>query len=200
MKEIPILMSTPMVQAILEGRKSQTRRIVKPQPKKQLYPCGTGKKYWTENPNDLKAKYFHHNYGEIGSILWVRETWNTLTAYYEKPDYSVMVVRDFVYKADDNRFDKWKPSIFMPKEACRIRLLVEDVRVERLQDITEEDAKAEGYLYSDWHRINEDAAGIALYSIPDKPICWYAELWRSINGKDSWDKNPWVWVITFTKL
>lgn len=219
MKEIPILFSTPMVQAILSGRKTQTRRtkglfLINEEPDIYAY------KEPLEQDNNIHvfARMFRGSwvetmhikcpYGQPGDVLWVRETWNTLTSYVETPDYSVISVRDFVYKADDDRFDKWKPSIFMPKEACRIRLLVEDVRVERLQDITEEDAIAEG--------IEREGDGFKAYrkihSGPHKGELhpWncipnghartsYEELWESINGKGSWDKNPWVWVIKFKR-
>ena len=225
MKERPILFSTPMVQAILEGRKSQTRRIIK-------MPDLVNNPSWYRyigNSNDMgitrvaipyddrlyhewqrvnsnAASWVIHSY-KPGDVLWVRETWNTLTAYEEKPDYSVMSVREFVYKADDDRFDKWKPSIFMPKEACRIRLLVEDIRVERLQDISEEDAIAEGIEYMDNQFVEDYDEPLRIYcDYSDKESVLlvakssYKTLWESINGKGSWDKNPWVWCVKFKRL
>jgi hypothetical protein len=140
-------------------------------------------------------------YGQPSDLLWVRETWNTLTAYEEKPDYSVMSVREFVYKADDDRFDKWKPSIFMPKEACRIWLKVTDVRVERLQDISERGAIKEGvelqlpnHLWKNYRPKTEPKEGFS------SPFSSYETLWRQINGGESWNSNPWVWVIEFEQI
>jgi len=187
-----------MVQAIIAGQKTQTRRIVK-------FPDDfNGKKVFNNAPFGLKYSKEDDTlwrlpciYGETGDILWVRETWNTLTAYEEKPDYSVMSPRDFVYKADDNRIDKWKPSIFMPKEACRIRLEITDIRVERLCDIRTLDALAEGIeLVSmlGMRYINyTDRESVGLR----EPILSYLSLWESIHGRDSIGKNPWVWVIEF---
>lgn len=116
--------------------------------------------------------------------LWVRETFlETVSTddgiHYEyKADYSETMTNDVC----------WKPSIFMPKEACRIRLRVEDIRVERLHDISDEDCKAEG---------------LTAPMITDHPKGgWYVaykSLWESINGKGAWNKNPWVWVIEFKK-
>jgi len=192
MKEHPILFSTPMVQAILAGNKTQTRRIVKNQCEHTILD-----NYGLCRHCDHGTGYYLCRYGKVGDILWVRETWNTLTAYEEKPDYSVMSPRDFVYKADDNRIDKWKPSIFMPKEACRIRLEITDIRVERLCDIRTLDALAEGIeLVSmlGMRYINyTDRESVGLR----EPILSYLSLWESIHGRDSIGKNPWVWVIEF---
>ncbi len=160
--EKPILFSTPMVQAILEGRKTQTRRIIK---------------------SDLlatKDKY------KVGQTLWVRETWNTLAEFVVKPDYRVMGKDEFVYKADNDRIDKWKPSIFMPKEACRLRLKITEVRVERLQDITWQDIEKEGIV----------VPAIEPLSPTHKEL--FESLWQKING--NWEENPFVWVLTFTRI
>ncbi len=205
MKEKPILFSTPMVRAILDGRKTQTRRIVKKQPHGAGEWIMQGINWLFPNINpyiNLKCPY-----GESGDVLWVRETWNTLTEYVEKPDHSVMSISDFVYKADDYRFDKWKPSIYMPKEACRIKLLIENIRVEMLKDISGEDAKAEGVYFYGWDDATQDDYKNYLYN--DKyGDDWgvqsanesYITLWESINGKGSWDVNPWVWVIRFKRI
>ena len=221
MREIPILMSTPMVQANLEDRKNQTRRT-KGLECIQEIPFGTGlhrAPYQKEDMgwfyevqtkvDDSEVCELKCPYGKPGDRLWVRETWNTLTAYDEKPDYSVMSIRDFVYKADGNRIDKWKPSIFMPREACRILLEVTDVRVERLRDISEEDAIAEGIeragygwrSYEIIHKGRHKGEANPHSLVPNKsPITSYMELWEAINGLGSWDKNPWVWVITFRRI
>ena len=152
MKERPILFSAPMVMAILAGTKTQTRRVIKPQPSvAQNCP-----------------------YGTPGDHLWVKETFWTggdavnYRADGEMPEY----MRDV---------SRWKPSIFMPRKLSRITLEILDVRVERVQDISEEDAKDEGGLYG---------AG----SYRDG----FAVLWDSINGKKHpWESNPWCWVLTF---
>jgi hypothetical protein len=185
MKDTPILFSTPMVQAILEGRKTMTRRVVNPQPP-----------HWTWNlyPSDKlqtklrDGKYVNCPYGKPGDLLWVRESWRFAGGGFDgKPDTSVMSPNDFIYKADEDWNGPWKPSIHMPKSAARIWLEVTDVRVERLQEITETDAIAEGVRLEDskkWF----------------KHTHVFEELWQSINGPDSWEANPWVWVVSFKGL
>jgi hypothetical protein len=147
----------------------------------------------------FKAKF------NVGDILWVRETWNTLSEYVRKPDYSVMSNDDFVYKANEDRIDKWKPSIFMPRSACRIRLKITDIRVERLQDISEADAIAEGAepaLETAGGNFLEyiDKSHVFYNFAPFKFRTGYKKLWSKINGQKSWDENPFVWVIEFKKL
>ncbi|MES2620213.1 MAG: morphogenetic protein [Bacteroidota bacterium] len=191
-KQIPILFSTPMVQAILEGRKTQTRRLVK-------FPKDyTGGEVYKNSIYGLK--YESNLYGDTvqrlayalpGDIFWVRETWAEFSGIEPKIEY--------VYKAD-KIFDtpakehlsgnRWKPSIHMPKAACRLFLKVVSVGVERLHDISEADAKAEGAKAA---------------SLPDLGNTWkthkqgFEYLWHSINGEESWKQNPWVWVINFEK-
>lgn len=176
----PILFSTPMVQAILKGRKTQTRRIIKPQPLRQLFDVNMG--YWSEEPADLKQPYIKSKY-KVGDIMWVRETFAI-----KKPIDAEQDWESFGYKSDGYELmpdEKWKPSIFMPKEACRIFLEVKHVRVERLMDISEDDAIREG---------------IANGAYAVSPVSSFRKLWQSINGKDSWDKNPWVWVYEFKRV
>lgn len=145
-------------------------------------------------------------YGQPGDILWVRESWCLKTPYgpedyyfgYKAGDTGVMIKASekYDYKSPDVYF----PSIHMPKEACRIKLLVKSVRVERLQDITEQDAIAEGvsrypkspiYGYKNY----QDSDG---YFLTAKES--FKSLWQSINGPDSWDANPWVWVVEFERV
>lgn len=192
MKEKPILFSGPMVRAILEGRKTQTRRVVKPQPLQpgpqclRLYSRPDGLFVWCSEsgvalmePHEMRCPY-----GQPSDRLWVRETWG-------KDDSG-----DFVFRADDwcecpTADGKWKPSIFMPRSASRIALEITAVRVERLQSITNDDARAEGiqdqpprsWLGGGWR---EKAA--------------YQDLWETINGPGSWSKNPWVWCLEFRRL
>lgn len=202
----PMLFSTLMVQAVLEGRKTKTRRLKGLQnidvkateiianngwPKQGNFTARfqfknietDGVEAW-EVTNVLKSPC------KVGDIIWVRETWRPIEQDFGNPRYE--------YKATEkiNITDKWKPSLFMPKEACRLFLEVTDIRVERLNDISQEDAKAEG-VYPAPHRcpgwVNE------LKSFTDCYKCSFKLLWNSINGKSGhqWDKNEWVWVITF---
>ncbi len=178
-KTKPILFQTEMVQAILEGRKLQTRRAIKDDIlQENKYPYDEEFVKLTVNP-----KYF------AGDILWVRETF-------------AKGVSKYVYKADNHELPlKWKPSIFMPKSACRLFLEITDVRIERLQDISEQDAVKEGIKparmilnsqqYTDY---------MGEYRDYNNPINSFRSLWQSINGSDSWNKNPYVWVIDFKRV
>ena len=171
MKERPILFSGEMVRAILDGRKAQTRRTVKGS-------IVVGDPYCPPCP-----------YGAQGCRLWVRETF----AY---TDQHINYEPGWVYRATDPDWSemegfKWKPSIFMPRAASRITLEVERISVERLQDITEEDARAEGVTVS---------KSIASDRVWPQYKDAYKVLWESINGEGSWAKNPWVWVVEFKKL
>jgi hypothetical protein len=192
MKERPILFSAPMVRALLDGRKTQTRRIAKPG---TVVPIP---------PGLIGEVVLPCPYGQPGDRLWVRET----HAFIWPEDYPPERLQDheIQYRADtdgkcfagewpeeerDNEErPKWKPSIFMPRWASRILLEITDVRVERLQDISEEDARAEGVEISDeWTGCADDLSGSHVKS--------YQFLWESINGTGSWDANPFVWVISF---
>lgn len=206
-KERPILFSTPMVQALLERRKTQTRRIVTPQP---LFK--TARKFIM--PDDSPNKWHDCDdvtticpYGAIGDILWVRETWNH---YYSGDDHC------YSFRASDPEFpfSGWKPSIHMPKSVARIWLEITDIRLERLNDISENDAKEEGLA-----QVTKDNGRTWKYGIPDKdglpgtdnsgwpwqewelsPVVAYKKLWTKINGQESTESNPWIWVIQFKIL
>lgn len=192
MKERPILFSGPMVRAILEGRKTQTRRIVNPQPfpwkmethRGELFVLDGGWRPFCKVP-----------YGCPGDLLWVRETWRCRGGReyeYQKHQPSIL------YRCDAEVVDYctavWRPSIFMPRWASRITLEIESVRVERLHDITEEDAKAEGVSESMSCGYLDNGTSSC------SPRCKFKNLWQSINGKGSWDLNPWVWMIQFKRL
>jgi len=201
MKESPILFTTEMVQAILAGRKTQTRRIVKPQPGEG------GLVSWSQIPeyappkwagyklNSEKEEFWKCRYGYKGDLLWVKETYCLPKA--EFPNAEV------IYKADQKWPDllKWKSSYYMPKRFARIWLRVKDIRVERVQDITAADAIAEGLersygAYTTYYRDY-----ISNESHPfDNPVLSYMSLWLKINGRDKWDANPWVWVIEFERV
>lgn len=189
MREIPILFSTPMVQAILDGRKSMTRRVIKPQPFPKWIECGR------ENIGDWQWCFYDANggygllkqhcpYGQPGDRLWVRETWAELSQFHNLNSE----IERYIYKADEDATPlKWKPSIFMPKEAARIWLEVVNVRVERLQEITYEDCLREGM----WN-----------YGTDVDTLAAFQELWQNLNAKRGydWNINPWVWAISFRRV
>lgn len=233
----PILFSTPMVQAILEGRKMQTRREIKPQPDfdsawKNLSKHGSfiAKTFLKESRPASEIPNISVSGGCLGvkaedglgtgvcipnipikvykdDILWVRETFEIVPIENASVYTNESNVRNEVrYKADgEDSFEKWKPSIFMPKAACRIFLEVIDVRVERLQDISEGDAIAEGVRY--WSDDNDEDLLDAIfkdYITGDRNLVSsyssFRSLWLSINGLESWDANPWVWVYDFKQV
>lgn len=183
MKERPMLFSGPMVRAILAGNKTQTRRLVKPQPQ-----CFIGSGLpggWTPAVADGEGmRALKCPYGQPGDRLWVRE------AFCDDWKQS----HGIVYRADGgldaDMFDagcKWRPSIHMPRLASRITLEIVGVRVKRLQDISEDDTVAEGIPEGE---VSPADAGRFAYRL----------LWESINGPGSWDANPWVWAIEFKRL
>lgn len=207
MKQHPILFSTPMVQAILNGQKTITRRIVKGTALEWLKPELFVPDYVTDPNNNLC------DYGYAGDTLWVRETWteNGLGYYRFKADWPEGKGA-FTGKSVPEKFrNRWKPSIHMPKKACRLHLEITALRIERLHDITEEDAINEGIQwYKDpsgsirYRDYMADASGygdpsVDYPSVPT-PKHSFRTLWISINGKESWEANPWVWVITFKKI
>lgn len=178
-KQRPILFSIPMVEAILEGRKTQTRRIAKLQPFEGEYYMQIATDEFVYVSKNAYSGPYQCPFGKVGDILWVRETWGVCS--------NLPLGTGYIYKADDYpkymEPCKWKPSIHMPKDACRIFLKITDVRVERLQDISDEDAKAEGVKteYGSYRH-------------------GFIQLWKSINGEESWNANPWVWVIEFERI
>lgn len=214
-REKPILFSGPMVRAILSGRKTMTRRVVKPQPpsveavqKKcgtdyHWMPPGRGVDYWrVAGPvwavRELMGRepYLRCPYGKPGDErLWVRETWAHTNDY----DGQVLIgKRTALYRADEETTiqpSRWRPSIFMPRWASRITLEITGVRVERLQDISHEDACAEGFDKStaapDDKALNGRTWGRLAFS----------QLWDKLNADRgySWDSSPWVWVVSFRR-
>lgn len=197
-KDYPILFSTPMVQAILKGRKTQTRRVVKIDgmlPYTGMKPLSThecGSVFYFWGNKEIKCPY-----GQPGDVLWVRESFYPLISEGLKGKY--------FYKADLEKQGfvfKWKPSIHMPKEACRIFLRITNVRVERLQDISEKDAIAEGIEEAEFDRVN-NCRVFKYYgwqnAVTDEKES-FKSLWQSINGEQSWNDNPWVWVIEFERV
>jgi len=210
----PILFSTPMVQAILDGRKTMTRRVVKPQPKllseasnhkHNMYSWKDGMYALDMYPtNSLLIKEASRY--QVGDILWVRETWQECKCGFcefcnngDSVIYKASVNQDGTYKnyytcVEDEMH--WKPSIFMPKEACRIFLRVTNVRVERLKNISEDDAQKEGVepLFDFTDVCPETGMPCSDFKTP------FQELWNSINGKGAWEANPYVFVYEFEKV
>lgn len=210
-KERPILFSAPMVRAILDGRKTVTRRPVKVQPHIDASGnfCVGRSNYGQDGYGKPVTKHFIKDccsYGKPGDRLWVRETWYcdhsevTRGPYLKPDDLDVSEARDdgtLVYAADglapyETDQPVWKPSIHMPRWACRILLEITGVRVERLQDISDEQAKAEGLRA--WRMTGDGGYSDDGESARDQ----FIDLWRSTGG--NWDANPWVWVIEVKRV
>lgn len=172
---------------------------------------GVGKKakYYGNEKHFIKgAPIDFRPYGQNGDRLWVRETFAEVGSIGKPIDWFEYQYRadfrDGNWEGDGSMcFDKWKPSIFMPRAASRITLEVESVRVARLQDISESDAVAEGVQFGRSQYLNyldeKNHSTQFIYNL-DTAVKSYQTLWQSINGRDSWYSNPWVWVITFKKL
>jgi hypothetical protein len=199
-KERPILFSGPMVRALLAGTKTQTRRAVKPQPTGGdviFHPWNDGFAVGRFRDSENAVRQLPCPYGGYGTRLWVRESG------WERPERTSKMMREgadtwapYYYDADGEdaeQLREWgfkrRPSIHMPRWACRLTLEVVRIRAERVQEISAADVDAEGtsplqlargILRDDW-----------------KPQQAYARLWDSINGAGSWDANPWVWVVEF---
>lgn len=194
-KERPILFSGPMVRAILDGRKTQTRRVVNPQPKH--FPMTDGET-WFDVKTVMERFALECRYGIPGEHLYVRETWHGSWSKERalKPEHPMDVIS---YRADfgeDAKGLQWRPSIHMPRWASRITLEVVNVRVERLLDISEEDAKAEGVEPKMDTHIAAKVAG----DTPYRMEFWH--LWETINAKRGygWTTNPWVFVVEFKRI
>ncbi|EOT1756571.1 morphogenetic protein [Citrobacter koseri] len=214
MTERGMIFNGEMVRAILDGRKTQTRRIVKSD-------CmDIGEKddgtLWPWREHDNGGDYWYPcPFGEVGDRIWVRETWQAIHdsvdefGHVEERTYSPSIPKEkdrywhTVYAehfGDENREDRgfpWRPAIHMPRWASRILLEITSVRVERLNDISQKDAQAEGMELTGWR---------PTYSDPDSggevwtPYDNFAELWQSLYGVGSWLSNPWVWVIEFRRI
>ncbi|WP_323091591.1 ASCH domain-containing protein [Klebsiella variicola] len=215
MKERGMIFNGEMTRAILDGRKTQTRRIMKAQPSEDFTPMNMALE------TDYKARWYtpgvvdkdgylqpaskkvfgvsNENegyscpFGSVGDRIWVREAW----ARYNIDQNSHDIAYRATTPADWPEEGRWRPSIHMPRWASRILLEITDVRVERLNAISQEDAQAEGMELTGWR---------PTYSDPDSggevmtPYDNFAELWSSIYGDESWKANPWVWVISFKRV
>lgn len=196
MKERPILLNAEMVRAVLDGRKTQTRRILTPRQLKMIDAAASiGECYPLEfgHQHENSQSYYREwcPFGEVGDRLWVRETWAEaggsapeLQLYRASYPAHVPCHYENVPPAEKIR---WRPSIHMPRWASRITLEITGVRVERLKCISEEDARAEG-------------APTECCVIGDKHFLGFRTLWRSIYGEESWQDNPFVWVIEFKRV
>lgn len=241
MKARPILFSAPMILALLEGRKTQTRRIVKPRGRASLFDVEEdGSPMWTDryilDPGNTEWRMRDCPYGKPGDVLWARENFRAWERPTDATD-GILFSADEAFVPIDNSAaaaERWLavyhydpkrrgpgseiPSIHMPRWASRLTLQITDVRVERLQDISEADAEAEGVEPPATEREDHDwsicpecggtglhgALGASLgYMEVDCADCdthkkRYQHLWTRINGPGSWDANPWTWALTFT--
>jgi hypothetical protein len=216
MKERPILFSGEMVKAILDGRKTQTRRVIKGRFNIVTFPDGNKLPVKIDDNDKMAEDYIKCPYGQIGDRLWVRETfkYQNFSEGYDNGiqqggdhdfafGFAQIEYRDGVRKIEielDEEdlnirkpvIDKWYPSIHMPRWASRINLEITNIRIERLQDITEEDSQAEGVEYY----------GEIDYTIGNTYKIIFRRLWDSINLKRGfgWNVNPFVWVVEFRRI
>ncbi|MHB0550416.1 hypothetical protein [Escherichia coli] len=226
MKEHGIIFNTEMIRAILDGRKTQTRRIIKSVPTTHNFhgwimssTCAKdeGKAVWAIGDSPLLKDPIRLNcpLGKIGDRLWVRETWQGPLVDYEnsnklyKDPEPFQTIKNCVYKADgdacpeyfdadDNLRYGWKSSAQMPRWASRILLEITDIRVERLQNIREEDAVAEGVAPLHGGYWKHYQPGWTQHQLSARGS--FVTLWNSINGEDAWYKNPWMWVVEFKNV
>lgn len=242
MKERPILFSGPMVRALLDGSKTQTRRVVKPQPQPNggagLHPVApyrnpAGNWAWVlaATGHGSGGNLFACPYGQPGDRLWVRETWGVVSNAWDEdgnlidwvPDRPAAAIHEMpfgqgyysghvIYAADGPHEwagdddgggeprSAWRPSIHMPRAASRILLEIVSVHVERLQEISQDDARAEGITDVGCVNCGESEQKCSCdFPMPD-PRDSYVRLWESINGPGSWEANPWVWVVEFKPI
>ena len=201
----PILFSGPMVRAILDGRKTQTRRIVKakdsdssrcitlPMLMKNVNEWRLQDGRWFGIDGYDTLVFCDCPYGHVGDRLWVRENWRECGSGQRQDGKIPSTPVPVVYAADDDAEGPWRPSIFMPRWASRITLELVSIRIERLREISHEDATAEGIERSGkgW----KDYGGNTQQWM--SPATSFQTLWMSINGHENWSANPWVWVVGF---
>ena len=207
MKIKPILFNTEMVQAILAGRKTQTRRDIK-QFNEVVGKNDALDDIYIEAKKELVISVHHEGDDDItlcryslpfaeGDIMWVRETWQEVL-YWVEHGYDHRSSK-YIYKATGEEFkregSKWKPSIHMPKDACRLFLKVKRVWIEKLKDISKEDARDEGILGNSHSYLDY----IHKTLIHENPTYSFKSLWQKINGNGSWDENPYVFCYEFEK-
>ncbi|AXO73639.1 MULTISPECIES: hypothetical protein [Klebsiella pneumoniae complex] len=209
-----MIFNAEMVRALLSGRKTQTRRIIKPQPEATLSGSLSGK--WLSRPLNglllpkIEDIAIHCPFGSVGDRIWVREAFRVHSRATD--------VATLVYKASERNSwteqtrrvpvavcnkpatpEKWTPSLHMPRWASRILLEITNVRVERLNAISEEDARAEGIIDGGCLNCGEPEPCGCANPEPDATDA-FAYLWQSVYGQESWNANPWVWVISFERI
>ncbi|HHL1339830.1 TPA: hypothetical protein ACQ3CY_000712 [Klebsiella pneumoniae] len=232
MKERGMIFNGEMVRAILDGRKTQTRRPIKWKQTRftEIGEREDGSKWpWSEDAEHACDFWHPCPFGAVGDRIWVRETWGVAshafsvdglmidwvpdrpaTAIQEMPfgngyysGYAIYAADgDFTWGDDDGYEDGrscWKPSIHMPRAASRILLEITGVRVERLNAISEEDARAEGIIDGGCLNCGEPEPCGCANPEPDATDA-FAYLWQSIYGQENWNANPWVWVISFKRV
>ena len=181
MRERAILFAREMVLALRAGTKTQTRRLVTPQPDRWTHNDGQGLRL-TMGKRELKFPF-----GVVGDRLWVREKWGYQRQFLER---GAPAGGEFVYATEGSpagaTVAAWKPSLYMPRCACRMLLEVTSARAERLKQISADDARAEGCPPMLW----------------EGPVAWFAEYWTHFNAARGmgWQANPWVWVVNFKVL
>lgn len=223
MRERPILFSEPMVRALLDGRKTQTRRLVKPQPlsktdgvRADRYNRSEEWAFWLPDNRMTEPRTWTCPHGAVGDRLWVRESFGIDhdDALALEQDTHVCYQADGPAKSFYREFQRYRPSIHMPRWASRLTLELTEVRVERLQEISEADAKTEGLAV-----LTKDRGQTWKWGIADRdglpgndntgwhwsdwdvdPRKAFAKLWRCINGPGAWDANPWVWALSFKRV
>lgn len=210
-KERPILFSGPMVRALLDGRKTQTRRVVKPRWGASIFAReDDGSPVWSDSyimdQGNAEWRMRDNPYGVPGDRLWVKETHAIVprTAYAMSEGVQQTLRPDdnhdaAVYFADWERSKpgRWRPSIHMPRWASRLLLEITDVRAERLMDCSDADAQAEGLQ---WVTPGMWSVDRTLPIISNEPRTAYFELWDHINGAGAAEANPWVWAVSFRVL
>ena len=199
MKARPILFSAPMVHALLDGSKTQTRRVsglhvINQDPGRYTYlglVSGPGQQHYAfRDEKNGATTLVRCPYGQPGDRLWVREAWRTVAEADALPPRDLTPAHRIWYEADTSQqpgAGKLRPSMFMPRAASRITLEIVSIRVERLQDISEADALAEGCP------VRDGVQG-------SHPTLWYSYLWEAINGLGSWEANPYVWAVEFNRV
>lgn len=227
MKTHPILFNTEMVQAILQGRKTQTRRVIKADiPEKATFiGCTESKEkgvgfYFSDGTTGIMQGFYpsllddlYCPYGQVGDVLWVRENFYSIESENHWSVYQMVMCKSKIFYAADIQNPetirplhrgKNRPSIHMPKKFARIFLQITDVRIERLNDISDKDSISEGiktdncegkdcYYFYPSNDLRDD-------SYLDSPKTSFYSLWNSINGEKAWALNPWVWVVEFERI
>ncbi len=206
MKERPMLLNSEMVKAVLDGRKTQTRRLIRwPKIFWVDHTAPDVKPYWRFEEASGSGPFIPNDwidycpFGQPGDRLWVRETFAVMVEEHDEYPFDIF---GYAYKATDISADpdKWTPSIHMPRRASRVTLKITGVKVERLQEITEKDAQAEGCLNDvklEYGHMTGPIDYRGLYAVER-----FEELWDSLYPKKpeyQWQADPWVWCITFKR-